>query len=413
MPPPWMLPLFAVVILALVAAIEALLAPDKRVSEVWVWHVIIWGCAGFILTLPIAYHAYIYRGKAMREMQRAKKSLEAYIDYLTHIADSLPVGIIVFDAKKIIAFQNRVHRSWFGDWTGKSCEEFFKVMMNRGPPDVASKEKIRRVTIKDMIFDIETAEFKMPDTEESMALVTFSDLTSLEGARIRLSEMEEKIARTDKLATLGQLVAGVAHEVNTPLTNIALTAELLERRISSEEEKKRLRVIRDQVDAAAKTVHDLLLYVRGVSDFEVVEVNPLVEETIWFISQKRLSSISLKKSLTPSEPRVHGIRNQLQQVLVNLLSNAYDATEEGGEIIVTTDIADDDVVISVKDTGKGIAPEDLKKIFQPFFTTKKESGTGLGLTIAKDIVERHGGRIEVESQPGKGSTFRVILPRIK
>lgn len=413
-----MLPAFAAVILALGAALEILLAYDEKVQDVWEFHIIISASAGFILTLPLAYHAYKYRSMAQREIKEAEERLIQTTEYLMNVSDNLPLATLVLDKHKKIVFQNNMHKIWFGDGTGKSCEEFFKDKCRCDPccADLLLKGErnaTQHVMIGDRMYEIKASSYKPPGEEEMSLLEVFTDVTDFELTRRRLADMEQTISRTDKLATLGQLAAGVAHEINTPLANISLIAESLEKHVPSDEEKKKLSIIRGQVDTAAKTVRDLLSYIRtDISEPENVDVNVLVEETLWFVSQKRHTKITIDMKLANPSPIVKGNRGQIQQVFVNIISNAYDSMGESGTITISTGASENETFISVEDTGKGISPEDMKRLFQPFFTTKKGTGTGLGLTIANDIVERHRGRIKVESKPGKGSTFTIFLPSI-
>jgi len=414
-PPVWILPTLAAVILSLSAAIEIQLAYNERVADVWQFHVLISATVGFWLTFPLAYQIYKFRRIAQKEINESRRSLRRTTEYLISTSDSVPFGIITLDKSRKIIFQNKRHKEWFGEGMNKRCEDLF---MGRYRCDAClidevfktGKSVTKRVTIGERSYEIASSLFIVP-RGATLVMEVFSDITDLEQTRRRLTDMETTISRTDKLATLGQLAAGVAHEINTPLANISLIAESIEKHSASEEEKKKLAIIRGQVDSAAKTVRDLLSYIRAdISEAEKVDLNALIEETIWFVSQKRHAKITITTELSPPAPKVLGSKSQLQQVFVNIISNAYDAMREAGNMTVTTGVQGSDVFISVRDTGKGITPEEMKRLFQPFYTTKKGTGTGLGLTIARDIVERHRGRIKVESEPGQGATFTIFIP---
>ncbi|MBI4161186.1 MAG: PAS domain S-box protein [Acidobacteria bacterium] len=239
-------------------------------------------------------------------------------------------------------------------------------------------------------------------------VLTFDDVT--EQAR-----MQEELGRRERMASVGLLAAGVAHEVNTPLTGIASYAQMLLQGPRSPEEHRMLRQIESQAFRASQIANRLLDLARADGDLhEVVEVNPLVRETLaLFAPQVRGREIRIEAELE-AIPEVVGHRGRLQQVLLNLLWNAVDALPAGGRIRVSTHRFPGEVRLSVRDDGVGIPPEHLSRVFDPFFSTKQSrGGTGLGLSVSFGIVREHGGRIEAESDPGSGSCFHVCLPYLR
>lgn len=234
-----------------------------------------------------------------------------------------------------------------------------------------------------------------------------TDLTELKGLQLRT-------IRTERLASLGQLAAGVAHELNTPLANILLIAESLERRAPNPWVANRAGSIVRQVESAARIVAGLLDFGREHPPATREEnLTRLVEEAVEFVRGKQ-KSVDVEVTVLPEGDSVVANVNRVQvvQVLVNLLNNAYDAMEGRGRLTVRTRSGEGFAEIEIHDSGPGIAPEVLPHLFEPFFTTKVDGkGTGLGLSICHGIVASHGGRITVRSAPGEGATFTVRLPR--
>ena len=228
-----------------------------------------------------------------------------------------------------------------------------------------------------------------------------------------LRSKERQIIRSEKLATVGKLAAGVAHEINNPLGNISLYTQMLYQKIKDSDARKKLKIIEEQATQAARIVKSLLEFSRQMEPkFKKVNLNDVVNKTLEILQpQISINNIKVIKNLNKDLPEVKADPAQMQQVLVNIINNAIEAMSGGGSLIVETRKRDGEVEVSITDTGEGIPEENLSKIFDPFFSTKGVGkGTGLGLSVSYGIVERHGGRIEVESKVGVGSTFRVILP---
>lgn len=229
---------------------------------------------------------------------------------------------------------------------------------------------------------------------------------------------EDVLIQSHKMRAVGTLTAGVAHELNNPLNNITLTAHSLLEDYRDLPDAERLEMLGDVVteaDRARRIIRNLLDFAReSGSQVEPLDLAGLLRETIQLAAnQIRLSGIRIEFSATDNLPRVHGDPQQLQQVFLNLILNAMDASKKGGKIQIVVVPADEPNYLAVKviDFGAGI-PEHVKgAIFDPFFTTKaKGKGTGLGLSVSQGIVGKHGGRILVSSREGLGSTFSVILP---
>jgi len=247
----------------------------------------------------------------------------------------------------------------------------------------------------------------------------FTDLALAINQMIR--ELENRgavLVQSHKMRAVGTLTAGVAHELNNPLNNITLTAHMLLEDYESLQDEERKEMINDVVDEAKrskKIIGNLLDFAReSSSKLEPLHLDHLLDETIRLASnQIKLSGIKIQFQATENLPRIHGDIQQLEQVFLNLILNAIDASPKGGRIQVMVLPADEPNYLAVKvmDFGTGIPEHILPSIFDPFFTTKgKGKGTGLGLSVSQGIVAKHGGRISVSSREGAGTTFTVTLP---
>jgi two-component system NtrC family sensor kinase len=222
------------------------------------------------------------------------------------------------------------------------------------------------------------------------------------------------LQQSDKLSSIGLLAAGVAHEVNTPLTGISSYAQMLMQQVPETDPRHMLlQKIHRQTSRASAIVNNLLNFSR-VSDALLVPVDlhRVLDDTVQLLeAQLRNTQIEVVRTFEDDVPLVPGNAAKLQQVFMNLILNARDAMTGGGRLEISTAAADNAVVIRFRDSGMGIAPENLARIYDPFFTTKQiGQGTGLGLAVSYGIIQDHGGRIAVESRPGEGACFIITLP---
>jgi len=223
-------------------------------------------------------------------------------------------------------------------------------------------------------------------------------------------EMQERLARSEKLAILGQLAGGVSHELRNPLGTISNCAYLLKTTLPDADKttKECLDMIASEVRNATKIIHDLLDFSRTrLPDREEAAVSELVAEVLE--KQPPPEGVQVTTEIAPDLPPVYVDPRQMGQVLVNLVTNAYQAMREGGKLTISARVEEGQVAISVTDTGYGISQQHKAKLFEPLFTTKAR-GIGLGLAVSRILVEANGGSIEVESEEGEGSTFTVRLP---
>jgi signal transduction histidine kinase len=253
----------------------------------------------------------------------------------------------------------------------------------------------------------------------AVAILFVSVVLRMLRAREReLLELEGQLGRSEKLAALGALAAGVSHEINNPVGVIRNKVQILRYRIQDGDPKEALLHELDTVDKHAERIGSvtagLLAFAREQPfELQAVPINGLIEEAVSLVRAPfRAAGVRLTTRLDPQSPMVSGSQNHLLQVLVNLLLNSKDASTTGGEVVISSLADAREVLVSVRDDGTGIEPEHLAKIFEPFFTTKAPGkGTGLGLAISHGIVERHQGSIRVRSKVGQGTEFTVVLPR--
>lgn len=234
-----------------------------------------------------------------------------------------------------------------------------------------------------------------------------------------LRAAESQVAHAEKMASLGRLSASIAHEINNPLAGVLTFAKLLIRDLGERpldedlraQAVKQLKLVQRETERCTAIVRNLLEFSRQRPlSMRPASLVAIVDEALSLVAhQVQLRGLTLERDLR-DVPAIEADAGQVRQAVVNLVMNACDATPEGGRIRVTTREANGRVLLEIADTGQGIPPEVLPRLFDPFFSTK-EKGTGLGLSVVYGIVERHGGKVEVESAPGAGSTFRIALRR--
>lgn len=229
-------------------------------------------------------------------------------------------------------------------------------------------------------------------------------------------QVNQQLVQAERLAAVGQLAAGAAHEINNPLAIISARAQLLELKEQDEKRKKELSVISQQIDRISKILSNLMDFARPVPPkLKDVDIHAVLDRVLEFVGSSFVThGIGLEKKYDPAMVRIKADPSQLEQVFLNLVINARHAMEKtGGVLTVSTNLAEDGTtaIIKVADQGSGISRENMKRIFDPFFTTKEEGkGTGLGLSTSLGIINSHFGKIDIDSTLGKGTVFTVELP---
>lgn len=234
----------------------------------------------------------------------------------------------------------------------------------------------------------------------------------LEDANLQLFEMQRQLTQLERLAAAGQLAAQFAHEVGTPLNLISGHVQLLRARASDERIIKRLDIIAGQIERITHIVRSMLDSTRRPRpQLEAIDINTLLARILDATQPTLVArNVEMHASMGEGLPLINADADQLQQVFINLINNSLDAMPAGGRLTVTTTRDHDVVVIELSDSGEGIAEEQIDLIFEPMFTTKHGRGTGLGLTVVRQIISEHNGQVDVESEPGRETTFRIRLP---
>ncbi len=291
------------------------------------------------------------------------------------------------------------------DEMGQLAEGFVRMLQRIRESHAENARLLERIHGFNQDLRARVAEATRELTERNEALRRANEL---------LFDLQRQLGRAQRLATMGQLTAKIAHEIGTPLNSIALHLQLLARSAGlTALDRQRLVTIDGQIQRLVVTVQALLTATRGQPQrLEPTDLNGLVRGVTDLMSPI-LAAKRIACSVTPGDgvPKIQADPHQLQQVLLNLLTNAVDAMPAGGALRISTDETEGMARLCVADSGPGIAPEDRERVFEPFYTTKDRSGgTGLGLAVCRQIVEAHRGRIAVAETPGGGATFEVYLP---
>ncbi|RPI26611.1 MAG: PAS domain-containing protein [Acidobacteria bacterium] len=363
-------------------------------------------------------NALLYRSLQMKAME-----LEHLKLYSENVIESLVAGVVVVNPEGEITVWNSALQAMTGiardEAVGRMLSEVLPPELVAGVRNVLGPGWTIQETIhlhklplagKDRnarLVNVSLAPFFLEEGINTGTLLLMDDVTE----KVRL---EGQLLQAERLSSIGLFAAGVAHEVNTPLAGISsYTQMLLKEAPDGSSQQELLKKIERQSFRASNIVNNLLRFAR-VSDTELqaVNLNSLMIEALSLVEhQFKRSHIDINLHLDPSLPATLGNGGRLQQVFMNLFLNAKDAMPEGGQLRIRSYREDSRLVVEVQDTGNGIAPEDVKRIYDPFFTTKEVGkGTGLGLSVSYGIIQEHSGQISVESQPGKGTTFTLQLP---
>jgi two-component system NtrC family sensor kinase len=357
-------------------------------------------------------NADLYGRETVRamEMQRLK-------DYSENIIESLTVGVSVIDEAGLVIGWNRVLEEQVGIRKEAALGRGLQDVLGPTPygalfPDESQADfrLLSEITLETAggkkIFDVARTPLLDNALQPYGTIIVFEDITD----KIRL---QQQLLTSEKLASIGLLSAGVAHEINTPLTGISSYIQMLQKKLTDTHYAQILGKVEAQTDRVARIIKNLLTFARSPSEasFQRVDLKQSLEEILSLIDYKlKNMNIRLVLELEPVPP-IYAQGERLQQVFINIILNALDAMPAGGELRVRLSLEDRTAVVRISDTGTGIKPEHRSRIFDPFFTTKGVGkGTGLGLSISYAIVKEHDGRIDVQSEVGRGSTFTITLP---
>ncbi|HVW07506.1 MAG TPA: ATP-binding protein [Bryobacteraceae bacterium] len=371
-----------------------------------------------LLTLANYVGIAIENTNLYRSLREKADEYERLKEFSENIVESINVGVLAADLEdRVESWNTQMERlSGIGrtDALGRRLSELFPAALveqfdrAQGEMRIQHLDKFQLDSAHgEATVNIAIAPLVSREMEQIGRLVIFDDITAR-------AELERRLVQADKLSSIGLLAAGVAHEVNTPLAVISSYAQMLAKQVSGDEQKSRmLEKISGQTFRASEIVNSLLNFSRTwTSDLAEVRINGVIEETLALLEhQLRKAGVQVKTELCADLDLIRGNQGKLQQVFLNLFLNARDAMEPSGVLRVITRRGEKGVEVDVIDTGCGIAPEHLGRIYDPFFTTKGvRKGTGLGLSVTYGIIQEHGGAIEAVSKPGEGTCFHLEFP---
>jgi len=358
-------------------------------------------------------NADLYGRESVRamEMQRLK-------DYSENIIESLTVGVSVIDEAGQVIGWNRVLEDQIGVRKEQALGRRLHDILGPASASALFPEEgqadfrlLSEITLEtpgggQKIFDVARTPLLDNALQAYGTIIVFEDITD----KIRL---QQQLLTSEKLASIGLLSAGVAHEINTPLTGISSYIQMLQKKLTNTHYAQILEKVEAQTDRVAKIIKNLLAFARSPSEasFQRVDLKSSLEEILSLIDYK-LKTMNIRLALDlAAVPPLYAQGERLQQVFINIILNALDAMPGGGQLGIALTAEAGSAVVRISDTGTGIKPEHRSRIFDPFFTTKGVGkGTGLGLSISYAIVKEHDGRIDVQSEVGRGSTFTITLP---
>jgi len=365
--------------------------------------------------------------EAINERDREKDILFRQVSHTyeewQNTFDGITDLISIHDSDFNIIRGNRAFLEYFGlkqkDLTNKKCYELFHWSDTPviGCPLMETLNKNKPATVEfldtktNRILQISTYPFKVPGVEFNGTIHIARDVTEERGKEMRL-------IMSERLASLGQMAAGIAHEINNPLAAIAGCTEGLLNRLKRERYdpelfKNYLEIIEEEILRCKSITSGMLSFARKTTyEKKEININETLDNTLNIIGfQGRLTEVKVLKNYKEGLRSIYESEGELRQVFLSIITNAIDAMENRGTLTVETGTEENNIFINISDTGPGIPPELINRIFDPFFTTKSEKGgTGLGLSIAKKIINDHSGTIHLTSEIGKGTTFKIMLP---
>lgn len=367
--------------------------------------------------------------------RRLEKELRETKEFLENIMESSVDGILTTDLKGKMTYQNRAMEEMLGytreEILGTHVSRYYVRGIQQARDIMSLLRKSERGENYEMelkrkdggILSILTSLFLLRDEEDNVIATAgiFKDITEQKRLEAKLKATQASLVEASKMRALGELVAGVAHELNNPLMASQTILHVILRNLPPDfPERDRLQIIGKCNNRIEKIVEHLREFSRQTKpEFKEIDINRPVENALIITGQQLLNhNITLVRKLSEDLPKVIGDSNQLEQVFLNLISNARDAMDEitgPKELTILSYMSEYEgppvVVVSVQDTGEGIPEENLNKVLEPFFSTKPVGkGTGLGLSLCFGIIEAHGGRLEIESQHGNGTEVKVLLP---
>jgi two-component system NtrC family sensor kinase len=395
------------------------------------------------------------KAKHLENQRRLEREIEIQKDYLENIIENTKTNLMVIDKDLAVRTLNTAQAQTLGrskqDFLGKKFFELFPDRLT--PHEGIPIEAILHKTLDGSSFEIK--DYRLTGLRETPLyltmninpllidgktpgiLITSTDVTkrveledALKQYTVELEDkvdkgtatakkLEQQVMHSDKLAALGRLSAGIAHEIGNPLTSISSFAQMLSEMSTDEFTQNSLEIINKHIQRITDIVRRMSTFSRADSlNIQYVQLNDILQSTLDLVRlDKRMkTTIDIQVSLAPDLPKTMADEGQMSQVFINIILNALDAMPERGKLIITSRLVRDElgkdlILIEFIDTGIGISTQELEKIFDPFYTTKAVGqGTGLGLSLSYNIIKRYNGDIRVESESGKGTKFTIVLP---
>jgi chemotaxis methyl-accepting protein methylase/signal transduction histidine kinase len=400
-------------------------------------------------TLDNRIDGVIFTFADVTRLKRSEESMQEARNYAQDIVETVSMPLVVLDGGLRVVSANRTFYQTFRvepqDTKNRSIYELGSQQWDIAP----LRQLLEDIVLKETPFNDFEVDLDFPgigrrtmllnarrisrgSDRTQLILLAIEDFTERKRAeellkseaqlRQKALELEQQLIASGRLVSLGEITASMAHEFNNPLGIVmGFIQDLLAETDASHPNYRALKIMDEESRRCRKIIQDLMEYARPRSgEFDWIKVKDVIEKTLSMVqSHLYKRNVQVINEAGPDVPRIYADAPQLEQVLLNLYLNAIDAMPEGGTLTVAVEVnshpADEtgrptEVMITVADTGVGIESGDLPKIFQPFFTAKKKSGLGLGLAICDRIVKNHGGRIEMESRPEQGTTFRIYFP---
>jgi len=368
----------------------------------------------------------IQNARLYASLQQRAAAYERLKEFNENIVESISVGVLAVDlADRVESWNSQMEvmyatpraealgRSLSNLFPADFAQEYYRVRQTPGIHNFY-KFRLETPTGESRIANIAIAPLVTRHFEVVGRIIIVDDITE------RL-ELESQLSQAEKLSSIGLLAAGVAHEVNTPLAVISSYTQMLAKQLQGDERRSAiLEKITQQTFRASEIVNSLLNFSRTSStEFQLIDLNKVIQDTLTLLDhQFKTGRVRIERELYSGLPGIMGNSGKLQQVFLNLFLNAKDAMPNGGTLKVSTSNGDG-VQVLVSDTGTGIAPEHLNRIYDPFFTTKtkpgegQRRGTGLGLSVTYGIIQEHAGKIQVNSRQGQGTTFALEFPMMR
>jgi two-component system sensor histidine kinase HydH len=389
------------------------MGPIEEAHRADVRHAVLMGA--ILLLVGFAGFTLLFMVQSYRSTRASLSRIKAFSD---NVVENLPIGLLALDHQgKVAAFNNSAEsilklsaRQVIGEEAGRILPvELLEEINNSKNQDGIIEKEIECKTIEGKIVPLEIGASSLKDENNLFIgnILLFKDLTEVRALR-------KEVARSQRLASVGRLAAGVAHEIRNPLSSIKGFATYFKERYPDKpEDQQTASIMIQEVDRLNRVVGQLLEFARPISvKPRRISLQALLKDSLKLIEDRAAEKdISIHTQNDVQVDEVWGDPDRINQILLNLYLNAIDAMESGGELKVglSSEGNGRQFIISVSDTGCGISAQNLSQIFDPYFTTKS-SGTGLGLAIAHNAIEAMGGRIKVKSDPGKGTTFMITIP---